>query len=430
LLLLACLLAGGVCLLPPIRERLAARLDEWRMRQWRSNAPRETVVFVPRQQTLEIPAAQGMPVAATSTLSLPGFTPTAAQQPALATALPSLTPTSTATPTLAPTLLPAKVTLTGIRHEYQSFNNCGPANLAMLLSFWGWSGDQTITRAYLRPNLDADDKNVMPAEMIRFVETQTQLRAVSRVGGAVETLKQFIAAGFPVLIEKGHHPPDDWWMGHFLVVNGYDDERQTLITQDSLIQADFPLPYADLLAEWRSFNNVYIVVYPPESEGVVFSILGPNADLDFNFHQAAQNAQAEIGVLTGRDQLFAWYNLGTNLVALGEFAEAATAYDKAFAINHSLPDKDRLYRMLWYQVGPYEAYYRVGRYQDVIDLGNATLAWIGQPVLEETFYWLGLAREATGDLEKAIYDFKKAAELSPNATPALKELERLGVAFP
>jgi len=32
--------------------------------------------------------------------------------------------------------------LNGIIHHFQTWNNCGPANLAMALSFWGWEGNQ------------------------------------------------------------------------------------------------------------------------------------------------------------------------------------------------------------------------------------------------------------------------------------------------
>ena len=48
------------------------------------------------------------------------------------------------------------------------------------------------------------------------------------------------------------------------------------------------------------------------------------------------------------------------MIATCPRATAASAFDEARRIG--LP-----YRMLWYQFGPFEAYLRVGRYQDVID---------------------------------------------------------------
>jgi tetratricopeptide (TPR) repeat protein len=129
-------------------------------------------------------------------------------------------------------------------------------------------------------------------------------------------------------------------------------------------------------------------------------------------------------------QIFAWYNRGTNLVALQDYAAAAEAYDQAFAIYPALSEKERPWRMLWYQIGPYEAYYHTGRYQDVINLADTTFQWIGQPVLEETFYWRGLAYEALGNPEKAVSDLEKAANLNPTSTDAMEQLRRLGVEIP
>jgi len=62
------------------------------------------------------------------------------------------------------------------------------------------------------------------------------------------------------------------------------------------------------------------------------------------------------------DQFFAFYNYGSNLVSLRDFAGAAKAYDTAFALYDSLPEdmSIRPYRILWYQTGPYFAYYYTG----------------------------------------------------------------------
>lgn len=431
-----CLLCVGVYFLPPVQARLGWRVDNWLADLRRSLAPEGQVVFVPKEQNEQVEAI----VQATLQALLQSSPTTGADMPAqnpianlTPTALPG-EPTATLEPpptsTVTPTPIPEKMILEGIRYQRQTFNNCGPANLAMALSYWGWQGDQRETRAYLRPNLDVDDKNIMPDEMVRFVEIYTGLKALTRVGGDIDLLKRFIAAGFPVVVEKGHHPPDDWWMGHYMVINGYDDDNSRFVAQDSLIQADAPLPYDEVTPWWRNFNYVYLVIYSPERESEVYAILGANADIAYNYQEAAQRARDEIAVLDGRDLYFAWFNLGTNLVALGDYAGAAQAYDQAFAINADLPEKQRLYRMLWYQIGPYEAYYQVGRYQDLLDLGNATLAWVGKPVLEETYYWMGLAREATGDMDKAIQNFKRAAELNLNYEPPRLALQRLGVDAP
>ncbi len=107
----------------------------------------------------------------------------------------------------------------------------------------------------------------------------------------------------------------------------------------------------------------------------MLSILGPQADPAYNFQHAAQIASEETKQLSGRDLYFAWFNLGTSLAMLQDYPGAAAAYDQAFAQYANLSTEERPWRMLWYQDGPYQAYYHAGRYQDVIDLANTTLAY-------------------------------------------------------
>ena len=424
----ACLLSLLIYNLPPVHSRLAWRVDSAQAQIYYYFNPPQEAVFIPQEQQIEAIVQATLQALPTFTISAPTHTPLPSPTEVGA----SPTPQPSPTPTLTPTPLPEKATLTGLKHEYQQMNNCGPATLAMALSYWGWQGDQRDTRLFLRPNFaTVDDKNVMPAEMVEYVKQEAGLKALVRVGGDVELLKRFVAAGFPVLIEKGFQPPKEDWMGHFEVINAYDDSRQRFITQDSYIMADFPLPYDQLTDRWwRDFNYVYLVIYPPEREADVLSILGPHADPAYNYQHAAQIAREETALLSGRDLFFAWFNLGTNLLALGDFPASAQAYDQAFAIYATLPDVERPWRTLWYQVGPYEAYYQTGRYQDVINLANTTLSFMLQPVLEESFYWRGLAKEQMGDLEGAIADLRKSIELNPNFSPAHTQLERLGIQAP
>ena len=420
---LLCLSSVLLFNLPPIHERLGWRVDNLRVQMRRALNPPEQVVFVPQEQVdaivnATLQALTASPKvdptgASTATPTLPGSTPT-----------PQPSPTATTTPTP----LPAQALLTGIRHEYQKFNNCGPANLSMALSYWGWPGDQRDTAAFLRPG--EYDKNVNPAEMVAFVAETTDLAALARVGGDLQTLKRFIAAGFPVVIEKGYDPPHDDWMGHYLTLNGYDDAQGLFTAQDSLIMPDFPLPYDLVEQRWRDFNYVYLVIYPPGREAEVLSLLGPQASQRSNYEYAAQLASQETATLTGRDQYFAWFNLGNNRVALEDYAGAAEAYDNAFAVYPAIPEEERPWRAMWYLDGPYAAYYHTGRYQDVINLANNTFFALGEYTLEESFYWRGLAKEALEDLNGAIFDLRKAVELNPNYAPPRDELDRLGVVSP
>jgi len=444
LILPAGLLALSLCgllvyFLPPVHSRLGWRVENaiGAVQRWLN--PPEELVFVPQgggpgaaqtQAQATLAGLLSTPVGGAPAPTLPAPTQGAPALPASAAA-PQPTPPAPPTPTPAPTPLPAQVYLPGVIHEYQQFNNCGPTNLAMALSFWGWQGDQRATRAFLRPNLEVDDKNVNPAEMVAFVQQTTQLQALSRVGGDPDLLRRLIAAGFPVIVEAGHHPPKDWWMGHYLVVNGYDDAQARWTMQDSLLNPDLPVAYEDFGPRWwRDFNYVYVLIYPAERQAEVLRLLGQRADEAASYRLAEQRALEDIQSVQGRDLFFAWFNLGSSRVGLKDYPSAAQAYDQAFALYQQLSEDMRPYRLMWYQAGPYEAYYNTGRYQDVIALANTTFTWVGKPVLEESYYWRGRAYAALGQTSAAARDLQKAAGLNPNYAAPLQALQELGLAAP
>lgn len=419
LVLFFCLPALGLILysLPPLKERVDWRIAEWRAKVRYALYPPEEVVFQPNPSAIAAVVISTSVAEKTATPPLPTATPILEQ---------TTVPIATAAPTLTPTPPPAAVQLAGITYERQGWNNCGPATLAMALSYWGWSGDQYSIAPYTKPN--DRDKNVMPYEMVDYVNTQTELRAISRLAGSVELLKQFVAAGFPVVIEKGLEGPDfDGWMGHYELITGYDDALGLITAEDSYMGSGLKLPYTMVESYWRAFNGTYIIVYPTAREQEVMALLGDHSQEAYNRQYAAQLALEESAVLSGRDQFFALFNRGSSLVSLLDYAGAASAYDQAFALYPSIPQKERPWRMMWYQTGPYWAYFYTGRYQDVVDLATKTLENMSEPVLEESYYWRGLAFDALGELQKAIQDLQASNEVHPGFLPAVEQLRLLGV---
>ena len=300
----------------------------------------------------------------------------------------------------------------------------------MALSFWGWQGDKDTVGPVLKP--DPKDKNVMPYEMVDYVTQNTGLNVVERVGGDLELLKRLLAAGYPVLVEKGTYLRDLTgvvsWMGHYQVLTGYDEAQEHFIAQDSYIQPDHKVSYEDMIVNWRAFNYTYLVIYPPENESVISAILGADWDETVNYQNAALKASNEIYGLAGINQYFAWFNRGTNLNALQDYAGAAQAYDEAFAVYPNIPENERPWRMLWYQTGPYFAYFYSQRYYDVLYLADGTLnAMQSDRNLEESYYWRAMAKNALGDSQGAIQDFLTSLEYHENFEPAVYQLGLLGV---
>ncbi len=334
-------------------------------------------------------------------------------------------------PTLPGNSLPATYTIFGGKYfsQHNRWNYCGPANLAMLLSYWGRLETHDDIAHALKPF--NKDKNVMPYEMLDYVQS-VNMDALVRVGGDIEILKRLIANGYPVMVEKGTHfrnviQNKMTWMGHYQVLNGYDDFKRVFTAQDSYIQPDYEQPYDKLIEEWRSFNYTYIVVFPTEKKNDVLNLLGADADETINFQRALQKAADETNQLSGVDLFFTFYNYGTNLVSLRDYGGAAKAYDTAFALYDNLPEDLSLrpYRILWYQTGPFFAYYYTSRYADVIEKATKNSIEMVRddiPALEESYYWRGLAKNEIGDRSGAIDDFYTCLKYHPGFEPCLKEL--------
>ena len=115
-------------------------------------------------------------------------------------------------------------------------------------------------------------------------------------------------------------------------------------------------------------------------------------------------------------------------MCLEDYEAAASAYDTAFGIYPEINQADRPFRILWYEVSPYAAYFYSGRYQDVIDLADQTLGNMGEPLLEESYYWKALSYNALGDTDKAIANLRTSLKCHPGYAPSVKMLEQLGVA--
>lgn len=381
--------------------------------------PPEEQVFVPDESIATTVAST---LAAASPTTIP-VTQTAA--PTLET----IAPTAQPTPTVTPIPLPEKANITGIQYfdQHELWNYCAPATLNMQLSYWGFARDRKEVGAVLKPY--EKDKNVMLYEMADYVHEQTSLAATVRSGGTLETLKTLVSANFPVLIEKGIYIKDYngkmGWVGHYAVISGYDDAKAVFTTQDAYFSANYPVSYHDLENQWRDFNFAFIVLYKPEQTDQVMALLGPLAQETQAYTLAAARASAEISSLSGEDQFFAQYNLGTSYVGLQRYAEAAAAYDSAFTMLADLERKP--WRITWYQTGPYFAYYYTGRYQDVISLATNTLNATAEPYLEESYVWRARALIRIGESDAAKADVKKALELHEGFVPALELAQQLGI---
>ena len=423
--------------LPPVHSRLAWRIDDLRSQIKYFFNPPDEAVFQPGQQiVLETPTSASR---TNQTNSVETRTPSPH----------SLGPPATATSASPP--LPDAISLSGFTYVDQNerWNYCGPSTLAIALSFWGWKGSRDDIAKVVKPGIKDSsldfiqrgrwDKNVMLYELAGFVQDYTDFDALIRYGGELDLVKRLIAAGFPVIIEKGYYERDYTgkvgWMGHYAFTTGYDEEAGVFIYQETYPpegeSGENRTVHYDVFRDgWRGFNYLFMVVYPPEREAEIFTLLGRWSEPTWAYQHALEMANAETQTMADIDGFFAWFNKGTSHVALKQYADAAEAYDQAFSIYAALSrsDTQRPYRIMWYQTGPYWAYYYSGRYQDVIDLANTTLyETSANPTLEESLYWRGLAQYALGDMQAAVADLREAVRLNPNFQPGTNKLQQWNV---
>ena len=340
--------------------------------------------------------------------------------PVPSTPLPSATPppsthtpesTAPATPTATSVPLPAQVALSAPEYERQGINNCGPATLAMTLRMYGWEGDQYDIATIVKP-IDKD-RNVNPEELRYFVLNEAGwLRAEYRVAGDIELLKRLIAANYPVIVEAATTidpqdaagPGDDLWAAHYLLATAYDDASRTITAHDPLRGPDKKIPYDQLMADWKPFNYLYMVLYFPQDEAEVASILGEDWDPALNRENALTIAQD--ATAADADDGFAWFNLGSALVYFERYEEAAQAFDKSFTIG--LPQ-----RMTRYQFWPFVAYYNADHIDYLLELTENTYKVINGQYSEEALLWHGYGLLRKGDTEGAAADWNKALSVHP-----------------
>jgi tetratricopeptide (TPR) repeat protein len=438
------LFLGGLLLsLPPVSSRVFNLLEDARVRVRAAIFPANEVAFVPGGQVIATVPTEISTISIATPSLQPSLTPTTATLAASRT--PTL-PQPSATPAPSATPLPASVALRGVKWETQNgaWNYCGPTNLSMLLSYWGWQGDKFTTGKFLKP-FDYD-LNVMPYEMQSYVEEKTNFKMKVRYGGNLALLKKLIAGGFPVLTEVGVYFPETAtgltsWMGHYRTLTGYDDAKKVVIVQDSYIKPDLLIDYDAFVADWRSFNFVFLVAYSKDKEAQLSALLGDYDDLTKSYQMALKTATDEMWKLGGVDQYFAWYNRGSSLVQLQDYIGAAEAYDKAYQLYAVLPEDRRPWREIWHETGPYYAYFYAGRIQDTADLATNTLDYIQKRAdrlgiadkpqvgafIEETWVWRARARQVLGDRAGAISDLRMALKYHPGFQAALDEFAKMGV---
>ena len=137
-------------------------------------------------------------------------------------------------------------------------DQCGPAVLASVLTYWGFRTDPVALREeiYL-PRL----KGTLPLDLM--LAAQARGLEVEVYEGSLDDLKFELDAGRPLvaLLDLGFAI---FPQGHYVVVTGYDDQRQGVYVHSSL-EKDVFIPYERFLRSWDRTGRWTLLVTLPES---------------------------------------------------------------------------------------------------------------------------------------------------------------------
>ncbi len=135
-------------------------------------------------------------------------------------------------------------------------DQCGPATLASLLTYWGISSDPRTLKEeiYLRRIRGTLSIDLLLAAQSRGLQAEG-------MGGTLEQIKTELAADHPVvaLLNLG------WAIypqGHYVVVTGYDEQRQGVYVHSGSAHDVF-VPYALFLAKWEKTGRWMLRIRPP-----------------------------------------------------------------------------------------------------------------------------------------------------------------------
>lgn len=307
---------------------------------------------------------------------------------------------------------PEKVALSQTQFVSQTFNNCGPASLSMMMSLLGKNISQQELGEKMRPFNNplggVDDKSIFAPE---FVETAKEygFESLHRPNGSIELLKKFTANGIPVVVRTWLNPQED--IGHFRVVRGYDETTKTILQDDSYQGPNLSYSYNEFLKMWQPFNYGYILVYPKDKQKIVEAILGEEMDEKIAWENALEKAEKELQ--NNPSDSYTKFNISVANYYLGNYDRSIEFYEMA---RSGLPP-----RMLWYQYEPLQAYLKMKHYDTVFSL-TENILMSGNSAYSELYLLRGQAYVEQGRVDDAEMEFEKAVYYNRNSKVAQKAL--------
>lgn len=138
-------------------------------------------------------------------------------------------------------------------------DQCGPSALASVLTFWGPPIDPPILKKeiyldHLKGSLSID----------LLLAAQNRGFKAHLYSGSIDDLKSELKKGHPLVafINRGF---DFYPIGHYVVINGYDEARRGLYVHSGSAQNKF-VRYKSFLKDWDKTQRSTLLILPPEQD--------------------------------------------------------------------------------------------------------------------------------------------------------------------
>lgn len=134
-------------------------------------------------------------------------------------------------------------------------DQCGPATLASVLTYWGIpSNPQALKEEVYLPRL----RGTLPIDLLLAAQAHG-LRA-EFYSGSLDNVRAELKAGHPLVafLNLGYTV---FPQGHYVVITGFDDQRQGVYVHSGLEQ-DLLLPYERFLRSWEKTGRWTLLVLP------------------------------------------------------------------------------------------------------------------------------------------------------------------------
>jgi ABC-type bacteriocin/lantibiotic exporter with double-glycine peptidase domain len=151
-----------------------------------------------------------------------------------------------------------------MNYQPQTYNNCGPASIAILLGYY----DHWITQHTVNEHVPPGPS---PCAIADYMFQYNLMARVYAAPPSRDPVRHLLANSIPVIASQPLEIGSD--IGHYRVIRGYDDVRREFISHDPLQRKgpDLRIGYNAFMGLSR--HGAFVPVYPPEKDPLVRSLM-------------------------------------------------------------------------------------------------------------------------------------------------------------